>query len=300
MAKRKTKKKKKGPSLWRRVLGVFIDEQFAPLRKMVIVGIPVCLLIAGAVVGMSRLEGYVKNVAAVRDIPLTVSYVGDKPLWATDELIKTINFSTGIKSDDYLLDDELVKRVWDRLQNNCWVAQVNAVRKTYSGQIMVDYSLREPIAELVRGNDIRFIDLEGMVMSYVPIQKHLVRIDGSRQSVPVPGTIVKYEDIKAALEILGKIQLVDKSLSGGTEAIWPELASINVANYGGRENEDSSHINLYTNKSTEIRWGVAVGRENAYWEADFPTKITRLYRDYRDYGTLDINSSGIDLRDHKR
>lgn len=296
MAKRKIKKKK-GPSALRRVWSLLVDESFASLRKIVIIVIPVGLLVAGSVVGMSRLEVYVKNVATSQNIPIKVTFKGEKPLWATDELVKSVNQSCGVRPDAKLLDDDLAKQIWDSLSANSWVSEVKSVRKCYGGEIQVEYSLREPLAVMVSGNETRYIDEHGMVMSYAPVEKHLVRIDGTRQAVPIPGRVVNHEDIKAALDILHKIELVDKSLSGSIESVLPELARINISNFGGRVDPNKSHINLYTIKNTEIRWGAAIQREVEEYEGDFKTKITKLYRDYRDYGTLDSRATGIDLRD---
>ena len=299
MAKRKSRKKKKNPGIFSKIVGLFVDERFAPLRKMVVVVVPLSIFLVGVVMGMGHLESYVKNVAANRDIKLELVFVGDKPGWATDQLLEKVNLSTGISSDDYLLDDALIKTAWKNLQENPWVASVNLVRKCYSGEIMVDYTLREPVAEIIRGNDIRYIDVNGVVLDYAPVQKHMVKVEGSYQAVPKPGLVIKQEDVCAALDILSKIKLVDESMDDA-DTIWPEISYIDVSNYNGRENPNVSHINLYTHKNTQIRWGAAVGREKAYWEADTPTKLARLYRDYRDYGTLDISSSGIELRDHQQ
>ncbi len=303
MAKRK-RKKKKAPGIFSRsfgfVVSLFVDERFHGLRKLTIVGVPFALLLVGMVMGMSKLEGYVKGVAAERNIPLQLAFVGEKPNWVTDSLLEQINLSCAVKSDDFLLDDDLVKKAWVSLQSNPWVESVNHVRKCYSGVIEIDYKLREPIAEVVRGNDIRFLDANGVVMDYAPIQRHLIRIEGSYQAVPMPGLAIKQLDVLAALTILDKIKIIDNSLKSSSDRIWSELAYIDISNYEGRVDNSKSHINLFTHKNTEIRWGADINNSTKEYEADQRNKLLKLYCCYRDYGTLDISSAGIELRDHLR
>ncbi len=303
MAKRK-RKKKNTPGFLSKLIGfivaLFIGERFTALRKLVMVLVPLAAIGYGVVFGMSIMERYVKNMAMEQAIALEVSFVGEKPYWATDKLIEQVNLSSKISSDDFLLDKNLVKNIWTNLQNNPWVESVTRVRKRYGGIIEIDYKLREPIAEVVRNNEIRYIDAKGVVIDYAPIQKHLVRIEGSYQAIPLPGLTIRQADILAALDILDKIKIIDDSLEKNSDKIWTELAYIDISNFEGRVNNARSHINLFTHKKTEIRWGAAIKKDIENFETEPSVKLLRLYRDYRDYGTLDISSAGIELRDHMR
>ncbi len=296
---RKKKTKKKKNDYFAGIKAMFTGTRFLLMRKFLFIFLPSVFVLTGIAVGLGYLEGYVKNVAAERSISIELEFVGEKPTWAPLELISDINLSSGINSDDFLLDDDLVNKAYKSISVNPWVESVNSVRKCYSGIIQFDYSLRCPVAKMIKGDQIYYIDSEGIVIPYAPIDRHLVCIKGSRQALPKPGMQVKQSDILAALDILKKIQFVDNNLTNNSDAIWTELAVIDVSNFEGRNDPSISHINLYTHKDTQIRWGAAVGREKAYWEADFTTKLTRLYRDFRDYGTLDINTSGIELRNHQ-
>ena len=297
MARKKTKKSK--TNIFNGIKSIFVGAPFVLVRKFLIIFLPSVIVLTGITAGLRYLERYVKDVAVNRKISIELEFVGKKPVWASPELISEINISSGISSDDFLLDDELVKRAYKSVSENPWVASINSVRKCYSGIIQLDYSLREPVAKIIRADNIYFIDSECVVIPYAPVDKHLVCIEGSRQAIPKPGLTIKQADIIAALDILKKIEFVDKNLSSDSDAIWTELSVIDISNFEGRKDSSKSHINMYTHKDTEIRWGAAVGREKAYWEADFTTKLTRLYRDFRDYGTLDINTSGIELRNHQ-
>ena len=298
MARKKTKKKKKS-NFMVYVKSFFVSERFILLRKFVIVIVPLFIMLAAVAAGLGYLEGYVKNVAAGRKINVELEYIGTMPQWASTDLISEINMSSGVNSDDFILDDDLVKNAYNSISKNPWVESIKSIRKCYSGNIQLDYSIREPIARIIRSNSIYFIDSKGVVLPDASINKHLVLIEGNHQAIPKPGMQIKHPDIMAALDILNKIRFVDENLSNNSDIIWTEIAMIDVTNFEGRSNSSESHINLYTHQDTEIRWGAAVGREKAYWEADFTTKLTRLYRDYRDYGTLDINTTGIELRNHR-
>ena len=299
MAKRRSKKKKTPGFLSRLVtfvVGLFVEERFAGLRKIVLVVIPFLMLIAGAVWGMAKLEGYVKYVAHDRGIPVEVCFVGEKPAWATDALIEKINASCKIGSDVFLLEESLVKELWANLSQNPWVESISQVRKCYSGKIEIDYKLREPIAVIIRDDVTRYLDAEGVVLDCVAVQKHLIRIDGSYQAVPLPGHKIMQDDVMAALKILSRIAYIDGELQDESERIWTELARIDISNYQGRNDSGKSHINLFTHKNTEIRWGVQIGSEVGNLEAEDKDKLTKLFTCYTIYGTLDISSAGIELR----
>ena len=296
---RKKKTKKKNKNVFGGIKAVFTGDNFVLLRKFVFIMVPVFIGIAGVAAGLGYLEGYVKNVASERNINLELEFTGEKPYWASSDLISEINISSGICADDFLLDDDLVKQAYEALSSNPWVMSINTVRKCYSGAIQFDYTLREPVANIAKGNQIYYLDADGVVMPYSPVDKHLVRIEGSYHALPKAGTAVKQTDVLAALEILKNIQEVDNNLSNETDMIWSEFAVIDVSNFEGRKDPNKSHINLYTHKNTEIRWGAAINREISEFEANKKIKLTRLYQTYRYYGTLDINTSGLDLRDHR-
>lgn len=293
---RKKKIKVKG-NLWQRVKGSLEPQQWQWLGRRLAQLVIVVAMGTGSVYGLLYLEGYVRQVHAERGVQLKVM-LKDRPVWATAELIEDICLSSGIRSDDALLDDNLTRRWSKNLMANPWVKQVKEVRKYYDGLVELDCQLREPLAAVADQKGRHFIDVEGVVLPAVPLADgEVVELIGNFRSLPAPGKPVENEEIMAGLEVLALIRQVDENLPA-KERLWRELAMLDVSNFKGRRYADQPHLKLFTQNHTEIRWGAAVNQERALYEASATEKLKTLYRKHRLYGTLDKFIS-VELRDRR-
>ena len=77
------------------------------------------LIFGGAVVsGFYYMERYVEDITRKRQVGLTVEYP-NPPKWASPQLIEEICLSSGIRSDDFLLDKDLTAKwseIWRRIR----------------------------------------------------------------------------------------------------------------------------------------------------------------------------------------
>lgn len=254
----------------------------------------VMALVAGV---MWRLERYVEHAARTRDVQLTAS-MQNPPRWASDELVREILLSSGIHHDDFLLDKELTMRWAQNLSRNPWVKKVNRVRKLYSGEVRFDCELRRPVAMLRQGFSVRYVDAEGVVLpeaTLVVPYGHVIKLRGSVAALPQPGESIRDDALIAGIQVLAWIRGADEQLKP-EERLWSELAVLDVSNYNGRVDLSVSHLTLYTNNSTEVRWGAAVGRSVPYGEASAKCKINTLYRKHRLAGSLELFPY-VELRD---
>jgi len=258
----------------------------------------VLLIMAGVVVfGFEQLEGYVANVTRQRQVALTIK-LKDPPQWISEQLIEEICFSTGINRDDDLLDESLTKQWAMNLSQNPWIKRVNKIHKQFDGLVVLDCDLRRPLAKVQRNNQTVYIDFEGVVLPYSPTYGHLVALRGHPAPLPKPGQSITAAPLIAGIEVLQQILSVDEKLSA-QDRLWQELASIDVSNYQGRRDASRPHLVLYTHGQTEIRWGAPIGDYLPYYEASDILKLTTLYREFKQTGSLD-HYQYIELRNHRK
>jgi len=261
-------------------------------KFLIVIGI-----IAVAGVGLKYLEGYVKDVNRQRQVQLSVE-LAHTPAWAGPELIEQVCLSTGVKSDDFLLNDDLVKQWAAHLSDNPWVKEIHHIQKRYDGRIVIDCELRRPIAMVRQHNRNVFVDSQGMVLPEMEVYGHLVQLQGELSRLPEPGHIVSSKSVKAGLDVLNLIRQVDEQLPG-KERLWSQLFVMDVSNYEGRVDKSRPHLRLYTKNQTEIRWGAALGRERPYYEAPPKSKLASLYRAFKQTGSLD-HYQYVELRDLRK
>jgi len=256
-------------------------------------------VISGMVVGLRYLDRYVKEeVASRREIQWEVMLADPQPQWASDELKDAICLSSGLSSDDFLLDEGLVGKWAGNLALNPWVKHLNQVRKRYDGLVVIDCQLREPIGLVEQAGRVYYIDDDGVILPEMPIYGHLVRLEGFSEELPEPGQYIKSKSLVAGLQVLAMIREVDANLLS-RERLWGELAVLDVGNHEGRVSREDSHLTLYTKNNTPIRWGAAVGRERPFYEAPANFKLASLYRVFKKYYSLD-RYSYVDLRNLRK
>ncbi len=255
------------------------------------------LLFGGVVVsGFYYMERYVEDVSKERQVSLTVEFP-NPPKWASPQLIEEICLSSGIRSDDFLLDKELTAKWSENLAQNPWVKTVNQVHKFYTGVVKIDCELRQPIASVQGSGEVYYLDEEGVVLPAVKLVEpygHVLSLRGVTSSLPKVGQKATGADITAGLQVLSMIRQVDQKLSWD-EQLWNDLAVLDLNNYGGRVNQMESHLTLLTKNKTPIYWGVDVDRTRSFYEAPVKVKLENLYRHALDrpldqYPSIDLRS----------
>lgn len=289
MARKKTKKPRADyGKFWKRLKNGLEPRQWRWLGWR---GLQLALLLAfgaGGVAGMSRLQTYVQQVSGQRDINLRMRLARENmPYWATQEHIQQILLSSGITAEDQLLDESLAPRWAENLRSNPWVRRVRKVHKHYDGMIEFDLELREPVALIEDQGSRYMVDAEGVVLPPVRLADgHVVRLAGQPEALPQPGQAITSPALLAGLEVLSYIKSYDDCLPA-SERLWRELALLDVSNFDGRRHSDQPHLKFYTAANTELRWGAALGKEIALYEAPPQRKLETLYRKHRLYGTFD-------------
>ena len=290
MAKRKRKKTSKTNMMaaCRQYAGdVLAVFQWSRAGRYLTLALIWLVLGGGFAGGFAYLDRYVHQIARQRKLSLTVGLV-DRPAWASDQLVEQVCLSTGIHCDDFLLDDNLPEKWADNLKANPWVKELRYLRKRYDGQLEIDCELRHPIASVVKGSKVYYLDAEGVVLPAVRLagdQAHLVRLRGTNFELPEAGRAVSSPALLAGIELLSLIRRVDEQLPW-KERVWDELAVLDVANYRGRLNNAEAHLTLYTTNDTEIRWGAEVGQYLAQYEAPDRIKLRWIYQHKKLNGSL--------------
>lgn len=299
MAGKRTKRtsKKDSPGLLARLFTGSDSEWWKQFARRLCRLLVLVIILAGAIVGLRYLDGYVHQISSERDMRLAVEFP-NYPQWASEELIEYICLSSGVNGNDPLLDKELVAKWAGNLARNPWVRQVRQVHRNYNGRIVIDCELRRPVAAMREGPRLYYIDLEGVVLPSMSVDEHLVELQGEPTRLPRPGECVSSPSLMAGLGVLAMIREVDEQMPR-RERIWRKLARLDVSNYEGRINKANSHLSLYTQGNTEIRWGAAVGRERPYYEAPAKYKLASLYRAFKKFGSLDKYQS-VELRNLRK
>jgi hypothetical protein len=299
MAKKRKTTSAQSRTQWTEVIARWWGSELCGKLRRGFLGLLAAVIGVGGVGwGLRNLEGYVRGIAQDRAVKLTVS-MKQPPAWADPALVESICLSSGIRCDDTLLDEKLTEIWAGNLALNPWVKRVMRVQKGYSGQVEVECELRQPIASVEEAGDATyFIDAEGVVLPGATVHCHVVKIAGIRGEIPPPGQTITGADAAAGLEVLTKILQMDQQLPA-SDRLWKELAELSVNNYEGRVSQRDSHLMIYTQKATEIRWGAAIGRSVPYHEADVKYKLATLYRTYQKYGSLD-RLLYVELRDWRK
>lgn len=238
------------------------------------------LIFGGAVVsGFYYMERYVEDITRKRQVGLTVEYP-NPPKWASPQLIEEICLSSGIRSDDFLLDKNLTSKWSENLAQNPWVKKVRQVHKSYTGLVKIDCELRQPVASVQGSGKVYYMDEEGVILPMMKLVEpygHVISLRGVNSSLPKVGQKATGADLAAGLQVLTMIRQVDQKLSW-QEQLWGDLAVLDVNNYAGRVNKMESHLTLMTKNNTPIYWGVDVDRTMSFYEAPVKVKLENLYR----------------------
>jgi len=301
--KKKSIRTKKPLGFWEKITGGEQPEWWGEFKRKLFYGVLIGVWLTVAMLGLNYLEHYVQELPQYHDVSLEVE-LQNPPNWTSEDLIDEVCQSAGLRVDDFLLDEELTDRLLVNLldQNKSpWVKHVRQVRKQYDGKVMIDCELRRPIASIRQGSRVCFVDADGVVLPAAPLEgrdNHIVMMHGIDTQLPPVGEPVNSEPLMDGIEVLALIRGTDEKLKR-EERLWHELAVMDVSNWEGRINPGDPHLMLYTQNSTEIKWGVAVGRSQPYYEASVESKLSMLYRNHRLTNSLD-DYEYVDLRNRRQ
>jgi len=291
MAKRKKKKKSWfgfGSAKKRRRKTV---KSTSRLWSVFLILAAVCV-VAAIAVGFVYIDRYVQAVSPVAQPFGRLELVG-VPDWAGSELLEKIASTAGGK--EFCLDKTVAKEIATSLQSMAWLYDVRA--RTTSKTIRISANYRKPIALVQKGGEKFYLDKDGVLLDYLATGKlPIVKITGIQAGQVAPvGSIWRQDDVAAAVKVLGVLGRMDE-ISTPQKPLLYEIASMDVANLGGRKNNRQSHIILYAKDGTQILWGAAPGEAERYLEATEKEKIAMLYEFYKQHRTVQGIVKYIELR----
>ncbi|MHB1157355.1 MAG: cell division protein FtsQ/DivIB [Phycisphaerales bacterium] len=180
----------------------------------------------------------------------------------------------GVISNDPL-DRQSLATAEHLLADNPWVRQVVRVERYRAGRVLVLAYFREPAALVGAKDGFHLIDAQAHrlpgVYTYDQLQQlGLPAITGCAAAPPTQGQLWPGADIVAALR-LARL-LMDQPFAD-------QVRSIDVANYGGRDNPRDPHLLIKTSGGDGgmVRWGRAPGEEGIY-EPNAQKKLAMLRR----------------------
>ncbi|MEE9296656.1 MAG: hypothetical protein V3W34_17060 [Phycisphaerae bacterium] len=237
-------------------------------------------VLSGVAWGVHGLEAFVLNrpeYLVACDI-----YLADAPEYLEESILAVIAPAAATA----WTDPDLCRRIGAVLEESAWVRQVNEVRRYAGGSVVVSCDYRGSAALVQFENDHYLIAADGVrlpgVYSYYP---SLVVVQGVSAPPPVAGERWPGEDIKAALDIIERLQ---------EEPFFDQVTGVLVGNYDGRRDKRQPHILLAVAPSgSRIVWGSAPGLEIE--ENTVGEKIQILARNFLSSGRIDAGYDCIDI-----
>ena len=301
------RRKRKDNKSWRDLLQSIIPQKnkrpqqswVGPsLIRILMILLIVCVF-GGIIAGLFFLDKYVQTTASAERKKISLEIL-NVPGWVPDEVkddILTIAEGTGERIE---LDENIALITQRNIEENvAWITEVK-VRTMHNG-LQIEGKWRRPIARLRRGTQEYYVDIDKVVLDYVPMP-HLwvaeVKGLSSLMYTPPIGEILQLDDLEAAITILDRLERMDKKFTPDNPLLY-EIASIDVSNFGGRKNSRNPHIVLNAKDDTEIIWGAEFGTWQQHLESSDEQKLAKLYGYYKGSGTLLGGAKYVNLRDPK-
>lgn len=245
------------------------------------------------------LEKYVTKTVAV-DQQIGALELVSPSWWLNGALKEKIYSAATANGEDLKLDEDAAESVRQNLEKaGGWLDDVKV--QTTGKTFRIRAKWRKPLAVIKGGKKAFLLDSNLFVMDFLEVpalpivsivgaadEEDLLRAAGS----PAPN---KIEDIKAAVEILDRLDKRDSLERGG--GLLYEIARIDVSNFNGRISPQNPHIVLYTTDDAQIIWGAQIGKWHRHLEVTDEQKIARLYSYFYEKGTLLGGAKVINLRD---
>lgn len=246
--------------------------------------------------GFTYLDKYVKNNVTVREGTTTLKLI-DVPMWVNEPLQKQI-YTAAAPRGVLKPDENTASLIQKNLaQGTVWLTDAKVT--TTHDSIQIEGKWRKPLALIKMGLSKWYVDSQMVVLDFVSLPNlPIVRIEGLKPTTntPQPGSVWQPEDLAAAIAILAQLERMDKIVTPDKPLLY-EIASIDVSNFKGHENNRFPHIVLYAKDNTEIIWGAEIDNWQPYLESTDEQKLAKLYEYYRQHGTLLGPVKYINLKD---
>ena len=269
---------------------------FGPSLIIIMKVLAVVCVISGIVFGLVYLEKYVKENVPAAEGTVELELAG-VPFWASDQLTQQVH-EAAIGNAGSDLRENLVQSVQHNLdQFTAWLDDIKV--RFIHDTLRVEGRWRKPVGLVKFGRLKFYVDAERVVLDFVPLPDlPIVEIEGLPPvtQMPPPGEVWQRDDLAAAVEILARLDQMDKALTPDKPLLF-EIDRIDVSNFNGRQNNRYAHIILYSKDNSQIIWGAELGTWQRHLESTDQEKLAKLYSYYKDYGTLSGGARYINLRD---
>lgn len=254
----------------------------APWLRVALTIVGFALLAGGLTAGFMFMERYVKS------LPTTETHAGplkliNPPSWLGQAWTEQIVAAVG--GSRFVLDEAAAATVGRRLAAVPWLYDVRVQATPSEMEIVAQY--RRPIVKAAVGGRTVYIDEKMVAYEALPVTAIAVPevVGITHRTAPPAGTIWLAEDVKAAMELINILSMMDQQMTTAPDPIkkplLDEIASIDVANFAGRKSASQPHLILnIKDGATQINWGAAWGQAARYLEADEKEKVTTLYQFY--------------------
>jgi len=241
---------------------------------------------AAICVGLVYLKKYVERTTGSSGEPVVLELV-NPPYWVNDALKGRIYLAATAGGQELRIDEDVAQRVQRNIESfTGWLDEVTV--QTTGNSVRIYSRWRKPIAVVQWGLYKFYLDSDAIALEYAELTElPIVKVTGfiQTQQTPAAGGVLQNEDLAAAAAILARLNRRDE-LEAGDKRLLYEIDRIDVSNFGGRKDNRSPHIVMYTTDDTQIIWGAELGKWQRYMEATDEQKIASLYSYYKEKGTL--------------
>ncbi len=272
------------------------EPLLAPWLRVALSIVGLALLGAGLTAGFMVMERYVKTLPQIESAAGPLILKKPTPPWLesswTEHIVKTVG------GRRFVLDEAAARTVAERLAAIPWMYDVRVQATSKALEISAQY--RRPIVSVRLGGRTYYVDEKMIVFEALPVTSIAVpAVKGfSQRTAPTPGTVWPAEDIRAAMELVNVLSLMDLQMMAAEEPISkPLLDEIESVDVSGLSAVKPNIVLDVKDGTTKINWGAAWGQAARKMEADEKEKITTLYQFYiENKNTLQSKVKFIELR----
>lgn len=267
----------------------------APSLRVALTIVGLALVAAGLAAGFMAMEQYVKTLPEVESHtgPLKLltppAWLG--PAW-TEQIAQTVG------GPRFMLDESAARTVAERLAAISWLYDVRVQTTPEAIEIAAQY--RRPIVSITIGGRTYYVDNKMIVFDALPVAAIAVPsvVGFTQRPVPPVGTTWLAEDVKAAVELVNVLSLMDLHMMAAEDPIQkPLLDEIESVDVSGLSARKPNIVLNVKDGTTKINWGAAWGQAARNMEADEKEKIIMLYQFYvENNNTLQSKVKFIELR----
>lgn len=254
---------------------------FAAARRPFLLWVmPPAVLIGLCFGGLHFSRSYVRSSARYRVTAPVLPLPDPLPSWweqaFTDEINRSCAFADGMS----IVDESLLEQIAGAYLRCPWVRRVRWVERRFPNRVCAAIDLRMPAAAVVqrtrRGITYHLVGADGVRLPKVyhnrlPRGLGVPVIAGVKAGFPTAGERWRQKSVSDALEIVRLLrsnETIRKSLP---------VATVDVRNYGGRDQPTESEFVVRTRNNCVIHWGRAPDTERP-GELPAADKLRKLER----------------------